>query len=379
MIGLTWLTLIVITFLAVLFFFLIWPMRYLLTGRKLLYARLAVLAFDIIAIAWFVLHVARYHQISGNAFLLELIVAFVLAQLIGSVFVMLAVLVRCLWRRMMAVPVDESRRRLLSKAAVYPAAAAGLSLYGSFVERDSLVERSYDIPVHHLAEDGYRIAQLSDIHLGAFFSVADLETLLQRAAAAKPNLLAITGDLFDDNAQNHQAARLLERYIDAFPDGIWYCLGNHEHFRGVTAILEDLAHTRVQVLVNECRQIPGRSIFLAGVDYPMDRPHFADLSKEYMEEALEKLPTGAPTVLLAHHPDFIDLAAERAIALTLSGHTHGGQFGILGLPLFPVFKYTRGMVQKGESYGYVHCGNGSWFPCRIGCPPEIAYFNLRAV
>ena len=65
--------------------------------------------------------------------------------------------------------------------------------------------------------------------------------------------------------------------------------------------------------------------------------------------------------------------------LTLSSHTHGGQFGILGLPLFPVFKYTRGMVQKGESYGYVHCGNGSWFPCRIGCPPKIAYFNLRAV
>lgn len=375
----TWLTLIVITFLAVLFFFLIWPMRYLLAGRKLRYARLTILAIDLVAIGWFVMHAVRYHQISGNAVFLELIVSFILAQLIGSVFVMLAVIIRCLWRRMMAVPVDKSRRRLLRKAAVYPAAATGLSLYGSFVERASLVERSHDIPVHHLVEDGYRIAQLSDIHLGSFFSVADLETLLQHAAAAKPNLLAITGDLFDDNAQNHQAARLLDHYVDAFPDGIWYCLGNHEHFRGVTAILEDLAKTRVQVLVNESRQVPSRSIFLAGVDYPMDRPNFTELSKEYMEEAMEKLPAGAPTVLLAHHPDFIDLSAERAIALTLSGHTHGSQFGIFGLPLFPVFKYTRGMVQIGESYGYVHCGNGSWFPCRIGCPPEIAYFNLRAV
>ena len=354
-------------------------MRYLLAGRKLRYARLTILAIDLVAIGWFVMHAVRYHQISGNAVFLELIVSFILAQLIGSVFVMLAVIIRCLWRRMMAVPVDKSRRRLLRKAAVYPAAATGLSLYGSFVERDSLVERSYDIPVHHLVEDGYRIAQLSDIHLGSFFSVADLETLLQHAAAAKPNLLAITGDLFDDNAQNHQAARLLDRYVDAFPDGIWYCLGNHEHFRGVTAILEDLAKTRVQVLVNESRQVPSRSIFLAGVDYPMDRSNFTELSKEYMEEAMEKLPAGAPTVLLAHHPDFIDLSAERAIALTLSGHTHGSQFGIFGLPLFPVFKYTRGMVQIGESYGYVHCGNGSWFPCRIGCPPEIAYFNLRAV
>ena len=165
----TWLTLIVITFLAVLFFFLIWPMRYLLAGRKLRYARLTILAIDIVAIGWFVMHAVRYHQISGNAVFLELIVSFILAQLIGSVFVMLAVIIRCLWRRMMAVPVDKSRRRLLRKAAVYPAAATGLSLYGSFVERASLVERSYDIPVHHLVEDGYRIAQLSDIHLAPSF------------------------------------------------------------------------------------------------------------------------------------------------------------------------------------------------------------------
>ena len=58
-------------------------------------------------------------------------------------------------------------------------------------------------------------------------------------------------------------------------------------------------------------------------------------------------------------------------------NTHGSQFGILGLPLFPVFKYTRGMVRIGDSYGYVHTGNGSWFPLRIGCPPEIACFRLE--
>ena len=54
----------------------------------------------------------------------------------------------------------------------------------------------------------------------------------------------------------------------------------------------------------------------------------------------------------------------------------GSQFGILSQPLFPVFKYTRGLVKLGDSYGYVHSGNGSWFPFRLGCPPEIAYFTL---
>jgi ser/thr protein phosphatase len=65
------------------------------------------------------------------------------------------------------------------------------------------------------------------------------------------------------------------------------------------------------------------------------------------------------------------------VPLTLTGHTHGSQFGFLGLPLFPVFKYTRGMVRIGDNYGYVHVGNGSWFPLRIGCPPEIAFFRLE--
>lgn len=82
-------------------------------------------------------------------------------------------------------------------------------------------------------------------------------------------------------------------------------------------------------------------------------------------------------MLLAHHPEFIDDGAAHGAALTLTGHTHGCQFGVLGLPLLPLFKYTRGLVHTGGHTGYVHSGNGSWFPCRIGCPPEIAYFTLR--
>ena len=79
---------------------------------------------------------------------------------------------------------------------------------------------------------------------------------------------------------------------------------------------------------------------------------------------------------MAHHPEFIDDAVDFKIPLTLTGHTHGSQVGIFGVPLFPIFKYTRGMVVHEDCYGYVHVGNGSWFPMRLGCPPEIAYFTL---
>ena len=104
---------------------------------------------------------------------------------------------------------------------------------------------------------------------------------------------------------------------------------------------------------------------------------FAEARKNFVDAAIKNVPDDAIKILLAHHPEFIDDGAERNFALTLTGHTHGSQFGFFGVPLFPVFKYTRGVVKLGDSFGYVHVGNGSWFPFRFGCPPEIAYFTLK--
>jgi cytidyltransferase-like protein len=99
---------------------------------------------------------------------------------------------------------------------------------------------------------------------------------------------------------------------------------------------------------------------------------------EAVRKAVKDIPQEelVNTILLAHHPEYIDNGAELGIPLTLTGHTHGGQVGIFGLPLIPVYKYNRGFVKLGASLGYVHSGNGSWLPLRIGCPPEIAYFRL---
>ena len=109
----------------------------------------------------------------------------------------------------------------------------------------------------------------------------------------------------------------------------------------------------------------------------MEREQFAALKQAYSERAFQQVPKDAVCVFLAHHPEFIDDGASHGAVLTLTGHTHGAQLGLFGMPLLPIFKYTRGMVQHGSCYGYVHSGNGSWFPYRFGCPPEIAYFTLK--
>lgn len=304
------------------------------------------------------------------------------AEVILVVMVLLAVLIRWLRRRWLAMldrPVDTSRRRLLACGAAYPVAALGLAAYGGTIGRTDLVRRDFTIASpQYSGLDGYRIVQISDAHLGLFMSVDDLRILLEQAVATQADMLAVTGDIFDDVRQNDAAVELMAGYADRFPDGIWFCLGNHEYMRGVDHILQRLRATPVHVLVNEAAEVPGRGLYMMGVGYPFVKgPGFYERKRSYFAQALAAVPEGVPTVLLAHHPEFIDDAAAAGVPLTLTGHTHGSQFGLFGQPLLPVFKYTRGMVRIGGSYGYVHSGNGSWFPLRIGCPPELAVFTLR--
>ena len=316
---------------------------------------------------------------------------FIMTQLIGGVLIMGAVVVRWIYRKFnKPKPFDPARRRALIHGMIYPALSLAVSLYGNRVERNRDVENFYDVPIKDLPPEleGFRLAQISDVHLGAYFSLERLEALLQRIADAKPDLLAITGDIFDDVHMNPAAVKIVDAFTDKFKFGVWYIHGNHEHFRGIQAIEAELAQTKIHWLVNRAEHVTSK-LYILGVDYPSRAPItstgdkereqlFAEARKKFVDAAAAGVPNDAIKILLAHHPEFIDDGAERHFALTLTGHTHGSQFGLFGMPLFPVFKYTRGVVKIGDSFGYVHVGNGSWFPFRLGCPPEIAYFTLRS-
>ena len=320
-----------------------------------------------------------------------------MSQLICVALVLIVLLVRAIYRRLnKPVPFNRERRAMIAYGFFYPIVSTAAALYGNQIERNSTVDNFFDIPIENLPNDldGFVIAQISDVHLGAYFSLDRLDQLLARIADAKPDLLAITGDIFDNVPMNAAAIKLVDGYCDRFKHGIWYCHGNHEHHRGIRAIEDGLKSTKIHWLVNRAENV-GNGLYIVGVDYPMhgmmmptaEREERAAMEKnfqrqkhEYLDAAMKDVPRGAVCVLLAHHPEFIDDAIEYNIPLTLTGHTHGSQIGIFGLPLFPIFKYTRGMIEHdGKFFGYVHVGNGSWFPLRIGCPPEIAYFTLKQI
>ncbi|MBQ6976668.1 MAG: metallophosphoesterase [Selenomonadaceae bacterium] len=316
---------------------------------------------------------------------------FLLTQLICGGLVIISLIVRTIYRKFhKPTPYSPERRWVLAYGLVYPLLSLAVSLYGNRIERLSITERFFDIPVKKLPPelDGFKIAQISDIHIGPYFSLQRLESLLNQIVDGKPDLLAITGDIFDNVSMNPAAIKLVDSYAEKFKHGIYYCHGNHEHHRGITAIEAELRRTKIHWLVNRSENVTS-NLYILGVDYPPTAPimssggrgeldkKFENQKREFVTKALEGVPYDSVCVLLAHHPEFIDDGAEKNIPLTLTGHTHGGQIGILGKSLLPLFKYTRGMFVTDDCYGYVSAGVGSWFPFRLGCPPEIVYFTLR--
>ena len=375
--------LLVLAFVAIVVLLLL---PHVFSGAALKWIRRVLVTVDLATVVLLVLGrlIVRHAGVPDTvcAIVIDALSMFFIAQLYFAILTALGLV----WQRLVdlrgtRVPFDHGRRRMLRHAAAVPVLAAAGGLYGGLVERRSLAEREILIPVKELPAElrGLRIAQISDVHLGWFYTLDDFRALLEKAAQGAPDLLVLTGDIFDDDAVNLEAVKLVESFVPRFPEGVWFIYGNHEHMRNFKAIDKAVEESHIHKLVNASAQLGKTPLYIAGVDYPFAHGDeaFQKLKREQADAAFKNVPQGAVTLFLAHHPEGIDDGAAHGAALTLTGHTHGCQFGLFGKAILPVFKYNRGLVKLGDAYGYVHSGNGSWFPYRFGCPPEIAYFTLR--
>ena len=145
-------------------------------------------------------------------------------------------------------------------------------------------------------------------------------------------------------------------------------------------IENELRKTSVKILDNShvALQKDGALLYVAGVDYPEMRGEGrAELMAQMVRDAFDGIPEDSAKIFLAHHSDFIDAGFENRAFLTLTGHTHGTQFGIFGKPMITPFKYTRGMYSDGKHCGYVSRGSGGWFPFRFDTSRELTIFTLK--
>jgi predicted MPP superfamily phosphohydrolase len=284
----------------------------------------------------------------------------------------------------------SSRRRFLEQATV----AAGTlpfvaSFYGLVFGRLEVETTSHRVELERLpkAFEGFRIAQLSDIHIGPFMTSADIRYCVELANRLKPDLILVTGDyvIWDRNTQGAAVEALSGLRA---PYGILGTLGNHELWTKTQDSISRLFAGRgVRILRQESTalRVRGDELNLIGVDYQTRRHmgfHHQGMVREYLEGIEGRVRRDTANILLSHNPNTFDRAAELGIDLSLAGHTHGGQVALEFIspevaPSRLVTPYVAGWFEKPGGKLYVNRGLGTiGVPIRLGAPAEITVFEL---
>jgi predicted MPP superfamily phosphohydrolase len=285
------------------------------------------------------------------------------------------------------------RYRLTNVSAYLPITyVGGFLLAGiilSLTSSATFVVRQEDIRLPGLPPglDGFRIANLGDVHIGRFIDAKELSRGVLAINEQKVDLLVVTGDLVDDVRQLESSMQALEQ--SNTPNKIVAILGNHEEIGDLPKILSiyDQHKARITLLVNENISLTrdGAVLRIVGVNYPLDpisghmlaRPEQNAAMSAQADAVFAGLPRGETILALSHHPAFFEFAAAHGAQLTLASHTHGGQLRLFGHPFFNAYPYLRGPFRRGDSYLDVSAGFGHWLPIRFGVPREIVIVTLR--
>jgi len=287
------------------------------------------------------------------------------------------------WRKLRPDPpavASPPRRAFLERSAALVTAAPFVAgAYGLFYGRLNLQTTRPRIRLPRLprAFEAFRIAQLSDIHVGPYMSEEQIRRYAQIVNELRPDLIVLTGDFVTWDAGTQEAVVRALAGLRA-PFGVFGCLGNHEAWSGTEDSITRLfaaAGIRILRQAGVPLVVRGESIHLIGIDYASRR--------RWPVPRIETLiAPGAVNILLSHNPDTFDRAAALGIDLSLAGHTHGGQVALEFIspeiaPSRIMTPYVSGWFERPGGQLYVNRGIGTiGAPMRIGAPPEIAVFEL---
>ncbi|MFC9390174.1 metallophosphoesterase [Streptomyces venezuelae] len=273
---------------------------------------------------------------------------------------------------------DVSRRLFVSRVVGGAAAAAavgtvGFGTYG--VLRGPRIKR-VTVPLAKVprAAHGYRIAVVSDIHLGPILGRAHTQRIVDTINSAQPDLIAVVGDLVDGTVENlgsaaEPLARLRARH------GSFFVTGNHEYFSGADAWVDHVRELGLRPLRNDRVEIAA-GFDLAGVD---DVAGESEGQGPDFVRALGDRDRARAAVLLAHQPIVVHDAVRHGVDLQLSGHTHGGQLWPGNFLAELANPTVAGLERYGDTQLYVSRGAGAWGPpVRVGAPSDITIVELAS-
>ncbi|MFE6482899.1 metallophosphoesterase [Streptomyces sp. NPDC057757] len=270
-----------------------------------------------------------------------------------------------------------SRRVFVSRVVGGAAAvaAAGTVGYGTYdVLRGPSVKR-VTVPLAKLPRSahGFRIAVVSDIHLGPVLGRGFAQRVVDTINSTQPDLIAVVGDLVDGSVKDLGPAAAPLSQLRA-RQGAFFVTGNHEYFSGAEQWVEEVRRLGLRPLENARVELP--AFDLAGVN---DIAGESEGQGPDFARALGDRDTSRASVLLAHQPVQIHDAVEHGVDLQLSGHTHGGQLWPGNFVAELANPTLAGLERYGDTQLYVSRGAGAWGPpTRVGAPSDITVVELAS-
>jgi predicted MPP superfamily phosphohydrolase len=278
---------------------------------------------------------------------------------------------------------NPSRRGFLVNSMNYGVVAAAVlsTGYGIAEAKQTPEVKRVPIKIDRLPPelDGFRIVQITDIHVNPTFRRADVEDIVAVVNTLDADIVVLTGDLVDGSVAQLGFDVAPLQQINSV-SGNFFVTGNHEYYSGVVEWIEEVKRLGFSVLLNEHLVLTrGQArMVLAGVtDYRGG--NFLTSHRSDPQKALNGAPPADVKILLAHQPKNIFDAAKAGYDLQISGHTHGGQFFPWNLLVGFAQPYVSGLHTHQNTRIYVSRGTGYWGPpMRVGSPSEITLIKLIA-